>query len=134
MTIDNEGREVELSRSGPCRVLRSVTRWPISTRQSADDMFRRIVSARGLGNGFATYVQGQYPKSGGREYFYYIDHQGMVGLWILVLRRLVDYIFIQICSVIFLSVQLFLDDSPMKNFTSCFKGCENVTVEDFICF
>ena len=39
------------------------------------------------------YVQGQSPERGIREYFYYIDHQGM----------------------------LFLDDSRMKNFTSCFK-------------
>lgn len=40
------------------------------------------------------YVQGQSPEPRVREYFYYIDHQGM----------------------------LFLDDSRMKNFTSCFKG------------
>ncbi|XP_074593356.1 UPF0598 protein CG30010 [Brevipalpus obovatus] len=39
------------------------------------------------------YVQGQSPQKGIREYFYFIDHQGM----------------------------LFLDDSKMKNFTSCFK-------------
>ncbi|XP_065354066.1 UPF0598 protein CG30010 [Cloeon dipterum] len=39
------------------------------------------------------YVQGQSPEPKIREYFYYIDHQGM----------------------------LFLDDSRMKNFTSCFK-------------
>ncbi|XP_045130702.1 UPF0598 protein C8orf82 homolog [Portunus trituberculatus] len=37
--------------------------------------------------------QGQNPQSGIRKYFYYIDHQGM----------------------------LFLDDTRMKNFTSCFK-------------
>ncbi|CAG0890168.1 unnamed protein product, partial [Cyprideis torosa] len=39
------------------------------------------------------YVQGQSPKARLREYFYYVDHQGM----------------------------LFLDDAKMKNFTSCFK-------------
>ncbi|XP_017776708.1 PREDICTED: UPF0598 protein CG30010 [Nicrophorus vespilloides] len=39
------------------------------------------------------YVQGQEPEPKIREYFYYIDHQGM----------------------------LFLDDARMKNFTSCFK-------------
>uniref|UniRef100_A0A0P4VZJ5 Uncharacterized protein n=1 Tax=Scylla olivacea TaxID=85551 RepID=A0A0P4VZJ5_SCYOL len=39
------------------------------------------------------YEQGQNPQPGIREYFYYIDHQGM----------------------------LFLDDARMKNFTSCFK-------------
>ncbi|XP_012286384.1 UPF0598 protein CG30010 [Orussus abietinus] len=42
---------------------------------------------------YATYIQGQCPEPRVREYFYYIDHQGM----------------------------LFLDDSRMKNFTSCFK-------------
>ncbi|XP_047107959.1 UPF0598 protein CG30010 [Schistocerca piceifrons] len=40
-----------------------------------------------------SYVQGQSPEPNIREYFYYVDHQGM----------------------------LFLDDSRMKNFTSCFK-------------
>ncbi|XP_059049773.1 UPF0598 protein CG30010-like [Achroia grisella] len=42
---------------------------------------------------FITYKQGQEPVPNIREYFYYIDHQGM----------------------------LFLDDSKMKNFTSCYK-------------
>ncbi|XP_071526729.1 UPF0598 protein CG30010 [Panulirus ornatus] len=49
---------------------------------------RRYTSACNL-----EYVQGQEPEPRIREYFYYIDHQGM----------------------------LFLDDSRMKNFTSCFK-------------
>lgn len=40
-----------------------------------------------------SYVQGQEPEPRVREYFYYVDHQGM----------------------------LFLDDSKMKNFTSCIK-------------
>ncbi|XP_061397943.1 UPF0598 protein CG30010 [Musca vetustissima] len=39
------------------------------------------------------YIQGQEPEPKIREYFYYIDHEGM----------------------------LFLDDAKMKNFTSCFK-------------
>uniref|UniRef100_A0A182QHB4 Uncharacterized protein n=1 Tax=Anopheles farauti TaxID=69004 RepID=A0A182QHB4_9DIPT len=39
------------------------------------------------------YVQGQSPAPKIREYFYYIDHEGM----------------------------LFLDDARIKNFTSCFK-------------
>lgn len=47
-----------------------------------------------------SYVQGQSPEPKIREYFYYIDHQGM----------------------------LFLDDSKMKNFTSCFKE------KDFLVF
>ncbi|XP_022659952.1 UPF0598 protein CG30010-like [Varroa destructor] len=40
-----------------------------------------------------TYIQGQAGKKYKREYFYMVDHQGM----------------------------LFLDDARMKNFTSCFK-------------
>ncbi|XP_054740302.1 UPF0598 protein CG30010 [Anastrepha obliqua] len=45
-------------------------------------------SVRGI-----SYVQGQEPEPKIREYFYFIDHEGM----------------------------LFLDDAKMKNFTSCFK-------------
>uniref|UniRef100_A0A336M9L3 CSON012386 protein n=1 Tax=Culicoides sonorensis TaxID=179676 RepID=A0A336M9L3_CULSO len=41
----------------------------------------------------STYVQGQSPEPKIREYFYFINHEGM----------------------------LFLDDARMKNFTSCFK-------------
>ncbi|KAK7079424.1 hypothetical protein SK128_011477 [Halocaridina rubra] len=48
---------------------------------------------RRLLNSKVTYEQGQSPSPKIREYFYYIDHQGM----------------------------LFLDDARMKNFTSCFK-------------
>ncbi|XP_005750333.1 UPF0598 protein C8orf82 homolog [Pundamilia nyererei] len=44
----------------------------------------------------ATYVQGQSPTPRIREYFYYIDHQG----------------------------QLFLDDTKVKNFVTCFKDKE----------
>ncbi len=41
----------------------------------------------------ASYIQGQSPEPRIREYFYYMDHQGM----------------------------LFLDDSKMMNFTAAFK-------------
>nr|XP_046248090.1 UPF0598 protein C8orf82 homolog isoform X2 [Scatophagus argus] len=41
----------------------------------------------------STYIQGQSPEPRIREYFYYIDHQG----------------------------QLFLDDTKVKNFVTCFK-------------
>jgi len=44
-------------------------------------------------NRWIHYVQGQEPQPKIREYFYFIDHEG----------------------------RLFLDDSKMKNFTSCFK-------------
>lgn len=44
----------------------------------------------------SSYVQGQEPKTGIREYFYYIDHQE----------------------------QLFLDDTKVKNFITCFKDKE----------
>lgn len=46
-----------------------------------------------LRKNYATYIQGQSPQPRVREYFYYIDHQGM----------------------------LFLDDVRIRNFTSCFK-------------
>ncbi|KYM94141.1 PREDICTED: UPF0598 protein CG30010 isoform X1 [Cyphomyrmex costatus] len=46
-----------------------------------------------LGRNYVTYIQGQSPQPRVREYFYYIDHQGM----------------------------LFLDDVRIRNFTSCFK-------------
>ncbi|XP_015915405.1 UPF0598 protein CG30010 [Parasteatoda tepidariorum] len=42
---------------------------------------------------YISYIQGQSPEPNSREYFYFIDHQGM----------------------------LFLDDAKIKNFTSCFK-------------
>ncbi|KAL0599035.1 UPF0598 protein C8orf82 [Plecturocebus cupreus] len=45
-------------------------------------------------DGGVSYTQGQSPEPRTREYFYYVDHQG----------------------------QLFLDDSKMKNFITCFKG------------
>ncbi|XP_077574068.1 UPF0598 protein C8orf82 homolog [Stigmatopora nigra] len=48
---------------------------------------------------FAAYVQGQSPEPRIREYFYYIDHQG----------------------------QLFLDDTKMKNFVTCFKDKKFLT-------
>ncbi|XP_008282286.1 UPF0598 protein C8orf82 homolog [Stegastes partitus] len=60
---------------------------------------RALTALRCLPVGFtafrstATYVQGQSPEPRIREYFYYIDHQG----------------------------QLFLDDTKVKNFVTCFK-------------
>lgn len=80
------------------------------------------------------YEQGQSPKKGIREYFYYIDHQGMVrerekkkiiNRLVVSLYQLaiVCFIFPNFCRItIFTSFQLFLDDARMKNFTSCFKG------------
>ncbi|XP_011501574.1 PREDICTED: UPF0598 protein CG30010 [Ceratosolen solmsi marchali] len=55
--------------------------------------FRIIQSPRYVFRYCCTYVQGQSPEHRVREYFYFIDHQGM----------------------------LFLDDTKIKNFTSCFK-------------
>ncbi|XP_015470909.1 UPF0598 protein C8orf82 homolog [Parus major] len=46
------------------------------------------------------YRQGQRPGPGTREYFYYVDHQG----------------------------QLFLDDTKVKNFITCFKGTSLIRV------
>ncbi|XP_076844292.1 UPF0598 protein C8orf82 homolog [Brachyhypopomus gauderio] len=50
-------------------------------------------TSRPLTRGLASYAQGQSPDPRTREYFYYIDHQG----------------------------QLFLDDTKVKNFVTCFK-------------
>ncbi|XP_041968427.1 UPF0598 protein CG30010 [Aricia agestis] len=57
------------------------------------EILRLNLDATKLCRRYVTYIQGQEPEPRVREYFYYIDHQGM----------------------------LFLDDSKMKNFTSCFK-------------
>ncbi|KAF0301121.1 UPF0598 protein C8orf82 [Amphibalanus amphitrite] len=56
-------------------------------------LVRRCLSGPAHLGPFSDYVQGQSPAPNVREYFYYIDHQGM----------------------------LFLDDAKMKNFTSCIK-------------
>nr|XP_021189199.2 UPF0598 protein CG30010 [Helicoverpa armigera] len=55
--------------------------------------FSKILSTKYCKVRHLHYIQGQEPEPKIREYFYFIDHQGM----------------------------LFLDDSKMKNFTSCFK-------------
>lgn len=61
-------------------------------------LFRRGCVLRGsqfaVSRHVVSYVQGQSPSPKVREYFYYIDHQG----------------------------QLFLDDTKVKNFITCFKG------------
>ncbi|CAN9500763.1 unnamed protein product [Ophioblennius macclurei] len=60
---------------------------------------RAVAALRCLGAGYrcsrssATYTQGQSPEPRIREYFYFVDHQG----------------------------QLFLDDTKVKNFVTCFK-------------
>ncbi|KAM9761641.1 UPF0598 protein C8orf82 homolog [Menidia menidia] len=54
---------------------------------------RCLPAGRSTSRSAATYVQGQSPEPRIREYFYYIDHQG----------------------------QLFLDDTKVKNFVTCFK-------------
>ncbi|KAK3506833.1 hypothetical protein QTP70_029091 [Hemibagrus guttatus] len=58
--------------------------------------WRSTIRARTTGlfwRGQSTYTQGQNPEPRIREYFYYLDHQG----------------------------QLFLDDTKVKNFVTCFK-------------
>lgn len=59
------------------------------------------------------YVQGQSPEPKIREYFYYINHEGMVSncqcqRWKTTDQDIEPF-------------QLFLDDARIKNFTSCFK-------------
>lgn len=71
---------------------------------------------------FSLYVQGQSPEPKIREYFYYIDHEGMVMLNIklrvgipglnIIFKPLLKY---------YMYDKLFLDDARIKNFTSCFK-------------
>lgn len=39
---------------------------------------RKFPSPRAVKENYATYIQGQSPQPRVREYFYYIDHQGMV--------------------------------------------------------
>jgi len=39
---------------------------------------RRFSSPKIFEKSYVTYIQGQSPKPRVREYFYYIDHQGMV--------------------------------------------------------
>ncbi|XP_061739766.1 UPF0598 protein C8orf82 homolog [Nerophis ophidion] len=54
---------------------------------------RNSLSGYSTSGAAAAYIQGQSPEPRIREYFYYIDHQG----------------------------QLFLDDTKVKNFVTCFK-------------
>nr|XP_034176096.1 UPF0598 protein CG30010 isoform X2 [Osmia lignaria] len=63
---------------------------------------KRLFSSKIFNRHYVEYVQGQSPEPKVREYFYYIDHQGM----------------------------LFLDDARMKNFTSCFKERNFVRCDD----
>ncbi|KAJ8683409.1 hypothetical protein QAD02_019201 [Eretmocerus hayati] len=63
-----------------------------------DILMKRVFCPRSK-RSLCMYVQGQSPEPRIREYFYYIDHQGM----------------------------LFLDDTKIKNFTSCFKDKKFLT-------
>lgn len=62
-----------------------------------------------------SYIQGQSPALNIREYFYFIDHQGMVRRIVFLFKN------IKLINNPTLSFQLFLDDARIKNFTSCFK-------------
>lgn len=83
------------------------------------------------------YTQGQTADNKIREYFYYIDHEGMVHNKMMHLACCCSlmHFFLKMHLINFsLSIpslsyrfgcvelnQLFLDDARMKNFTSCFK-------------
>ncbi|XP_006162508.2 UPF0598 protein C8orf82 homolog [Tupaia chinensis] len=72
--------------------------WPWSAARRAWALalaLSRRAPARGPVRG-VSYTQGQSPEPRTREYFYYVDHQG----------------------------QLFLDDSKVKNFITCFKDLQ----------
>ncbi|KAK2835009.1 hypothetical protein Q5P01_015493 [Channa striata] len=71
---------------------------PLSCRALA--ALRCLSCAHTASRTAATYIQGQSPEPRIREYFYYVDHQG----------------------------QLFLDDTKMKSFVTCFKD------KDFLVF
>ncbi|XP_034035281.1 UPF0598 protein C8orf82 homolog [Thalassophryne amazonica] len=60
---------------------------------------RRLLCGYSSSRSAASYIQGQSPETRIREYFYYIDHQG----------------------------QLFLDDTKVKNFVTCFKDKQFLT-------
>lgn len=63
-----------------------------------------------------SYVQGQSPSPKTREYFYYIDHQGQVGLGSPRVKS------VCFTMIVYDLIQLFLDDARVKNFITCFKG------------
>ncbi|XP_075901817.1 UPF0598 protein C8orf82 homolog [Nelusetta ayraudi] len=65
----------------------------VSLSRGALSAQRRLAAGCTASRGTASYIQGQSPEPRIREYFYYVDHQG----------------------------QLFLDDTKVKNFVTCFK-------------
>lgn len=74
--------------------------WPLCGALRARALATALARSRGgqaySGDRVVVYTQGQSPEPRTREYFYYVDHQG----------------------------QLFLDDSKMKNFITCFKDLQ----------
>ncbi len=92
--------------------------WP-----SASGFLLRVrppAAGRALRFNSSTYFQGQYSEDGRREYFYYVDHQGMVRYTRIGKNKTT----VNVIFVLFLGgggQQLFLTETKMKNFTSCFK-------------
>lgn len=86
------------------------------TRQLIKSSYRKVQGITIKKRWYTAYEQGQSPEPKVREYFYYIDHEGMVILAIIYLTKsnVIDH---QLINVI----KLFLDDARIKNFTSCFK-------------
>lgn len=66
----------------------------------------------------SVYVQGHTSGAKRREYFYYIDHEGMVSNAYFGLYYFQRFYLKETNSLFW---QLFLDDARIKNFTSCFK-------------
>ncbi|XP_077019412.1 UPF0598 protein C8orf82 homolog [Tamandua tetradactyla] len=96
---DAGGRVVTLRRLGVGgRFRRGKEMWPRSGAYRARACALALAPSRGARacgrGGDVFYTQGQSPEPRTREYFYFVDHQG----------------------------QLFLDDTKVKNFTTCFKG------------
>lgn len=80
----------------------------------------------------ALYEQGQRVDKKIREYFYYIDHEGMVNKNFIIMQNALSNVpglcvaSFRCFMLLFFSLplyvqQLFLDDARIKNFTSCFK-------------
>lgn len=90
-------------------------------------MFRKLTSIKFIESSlnrnvklFSLYVQGQSPEPKIREYFYYIDHEGMVILNEEMKCPQCKY-YLQTIFERKKNDKLFLDDARIKNFTSCFK-------------
>lgn len=107
--------------------------WVFAVNESAMRFANRLFSSgwrRLLCRDVSSYTQGQSPEARIREYFYYIDHQGQVHHWLNDYN--VYFVVILVIMVYFSLVKLFLDDTKVKNFVTCFKGTRYFWVSDVL--